>query len=74
MDLATRDADMAFAELICADAQWLRQEFDALISSSFASPPPLRRPRRHGSRRTAATRARHAGVGHGSVPRQSPPR
>ena len=39
MDLAIRDADMAFAELICADAQWLRQEFDALIASSFGQPP-----------------------------------
>ena len=34
MDLATREADTAFAELICADAQWLREEFDALISAS----------------------------------------
>jgi hypothetical protein len=39
MDLATRDADTAFAELICADAQWLREEFDALISASFGQPP-----------------------------------
>jgi hypothetical protein len=39
MDLATRDADAVFAELICADAQWLREEFDALISASFGQPP-----------------------------------
>jgi hypothetical protein len=39
MDLATREADAAFAELICADAQWLREEFDALISASFGQPP-----------------------------------
>jgi hypothetical protein len=39
MDLATRDADTAFAELICADAQWLREEFDALIAASFSQPP-----------------------------------
>jgi len=39
MDLATRDADAAFAELICADAQWLREEFDALIAASFSQPP-----------------------------------
>lgn len=39
MDLATRDADTAFAELICADAQWLREEFDALIAASFGQPP-----------------------------------
>ena len=39
MDLATREADTAFAELICADPQWLREEFDALISASFGQPP-----------------------------------
>jgi hypothetical protein len=39
MDLATRDADRAFAELIYADAQWLREEFDALIAASFGQPP-----------------------------------
>ena len=39
MDLGTRDANAAFAELICADAQWLREEFDALIAASFSQPP-----------------------------------
>jgi hypothetical protein len=39
MDLATRDTGTAFAELICADAQWLREEFDALIAASFSQPP-----------------------------------
>jgi len=39
MDLVTRDADAMFAELICADAQWLREEFDALIAASFRQPP-----------------------------------
>ena len=39
MDLATRDANASFAELICADAQWLREEFDALIAASFSQPP-----------------------------------
>jgi hypothetical protein len=39
MNLATREADTAFAELICADAQWLREEFDALIAASFSQPP-----------------------------------
>ena len=34
MDLATRDANAAFAELICADAQWLREEFDTLIAAT----------------------------------------
>jgi hypothetical protein len=37
--LSTRTADAAFAELICADPQWLREEFDALIASSFGQPP-----------------------------------
>ncbi len=39
MTLATREADAAFADLICADPQWLRAEFDALISASFGEPP-----------------------------------
>jgi hypothetical protein len=39
MDLATRDAELAFADLICADVQWLREEFDALIAASFDQPP-----------------------------------
>jgi hypothetical protein len=39
MNLATRATDTAFAELICADAQWLREEFDALIAASFGQPP-----------------------------------
>jgi hypothetical protein len=44
MSLATHAADTAFADLICADPQWLHEEFDALIEASFreppASPPP----------------------------------
>ena len=39
MDLTTRDVDTVFAELICADPQWLREEFDALIAASFSQPP-----------------------------------
>jgi hypothetical protein len=39
MDFATCDTDTAFAELIYADAQWLREEFDALIAASFGQPP-----------------------------------
>jgi hypothetical protein len=39
MELAIPEVDTAFAELICADAQWLREEFDALISASFSQPP-----------------------------------
>jgi len=44
MDLATREAGTEFADIICADPDLLRQEFDALIAASFtrppASPPP----------------------------------
>ncbi len=39
MILSTREADAAFADLICTDPQWLREEFDALISASFSEPP-----------------------------------
>jgi hypothetical protein len=39
MDLCTREADAAFADLICTDSQWLRAEFDALIAASFDEPP-----------------------------------
>ena len=39
MDLATPDVGTEFAELICADAQWLREEFDALIAAAYSQPP-----------------------------------
>jgi hypothetical protein len=39
MELSTREADAAFADLICADPQWLDAEFDALIAASFKEPP-----------------------------------
>ena len=48
-------ADTRFADLICEDPQWLRAEFDALISASFGEPPaapppaPSRVPPRPGS-------------------------
>lgn len=32
-------ADLRFAELVCADPQWLRAEFDALIRAGFGPPP-----------------------------------
>jgi len=70
MTLATREADAAFADLICGDPQWLRAEFDALISASFSGPPapplpaPTRVPPRPGStpppsRQRAPGPARH---------------
>jgi hypothetical protein len=39
MDLATYEAETALADLICADPEWLRDEFDALVSASFGQPP-----------------------------------
>jgi hypothetical protein len=39
MELATREADTAFADVICADPQSVRDEFDALVSASFGQPP-----------------------------------
>jgi hypothetical protein len=55
MTLTTREADAAFADLICADQQLVDAEFDALISASFGEPPappppaPPRVPPRPGS-------------------------
>jgi hypothetical protein len=43
-ELTTREADATFAELICADPQWLRAEFDALITAGFGAPPVWPRP------------------------------
>jgi hypothetical protein len=43
-DLAIRGLESAFADVICADEQWLREEFDALISVSFNEPPAPPRP------------------------------
>ncbi len=64
MTLTTREADAAFADLICADPQWLDAEFDALVAACSSEPPgppppaPPRVPPRPGStpppsRRTA---------------------
>jgi hypothetical protein len=39
MTLSTRETDATFTDLICADQQWLREEFDALIAASFDEPP-----------------------------------
>ena len=39
MDLATYEADTVSSDLICADPEWLRDEFDALVSASFGQPP-----------------------------------
>ncbi|MHB1597157.1 MAG: hypothetical protein ACYCO9_08850 [Streptosporangiaceae bacterium] len=39
MDYSTREADAAFADLICDDPQWLDAEFGALIAAAFGGPP-----------------------------------
>ena len=43
----TRQAGAQFAELNCADEQWLREEFDALIAANYQPPslPPPAPPR-----------------------------
>ena len=51
MDLATRDVDTAFADLICHDPQWLAAEFDELVSANFSEPPYRVRPRHPASPR-----------------------
>jgi hypothetical protein len=38
----TRQAGAQFADLICADEQWLREEFDALIAANYQPPSPPR--------------------------------
>ncbi|HEY1914438.1 MAG TPA: hypothetical protein VGH27_02580 [Streptosporangiaceae bacterium] len=37
-DARTRQAGATFAELICADDQWLHDEFDALIAANYQPP------------------------------------
>lgn len=43
-DLATDEAGARFADLICADQQWLREEFHALVAANFGAPPGWPRP------------------------------
>jgi len=42
--LTTYEAGAKFAELICADPQWLDQEFSALMAANFTAPPAWPRP------------------------------
>ena len=37
--LTTHEAGDKFAELICADPQWLDEEFSALTAANFTAPP-----------------------------------
>jgi hypothetical protein len=43
-------ANSGFADLVYADPDWLRAEFDAIVAANFGTPPPRRRlPSRPGS-------------------------
>ena len=42
--MTTHEAGAKFAELICADPQWLDQEFSALMAATFSAPPAWPRP------------------------------
>jgi hypothetical protein len=42
--MTTHEAGAKFAELICADPQWLDQEFSALMAANFSAPPAWPRP------------------------------
>jgi hypothetical protein len=48
-----------FAELVCADPDWVRAEFDAIVAANFDPPPPHQRrpPRPDSSGPTAPARA-----------------
>jgi len=61
MTLTIREADAAFADLICADPQWLDAESGALIAACFGGPPGPPPPAPPGSRRAPAARRRPPG-------------
>jgi len=42
--MTTHEASAKFAELICADPQWLDEEFSALMAANFTAPPAWPRP------------------------------
>jgi hypothetical protein len=84
---ATRSTDEQFLELLCADEDLLRAEFDAIIAAEWPGPPPAepnggrrsqprpRSTRRRARARTAGlpSRPRHPGIG-GWTRQRSPPR
>jgi hypothetical protein len=74
--LGTRQAGATFADLICADEQWLREEFDALIAANYRppGPPPPAPPRTPPlpSRRPAPATPRAAGTGRPQVTSSHP--
>jgi hypothetical protein len=42
--MTTHEVGAKFAELICADSQWLDEEFSALMAANFSAPPAWPRP------------------------------
>jgi hypothetical protein len=86
-DGTTLTADERFVELLCADEELLRAEFDAIIAAEWPSPVPAepdrdadaerRRPRHRHCREAGSTtlprRPRHPGVGGWSRQRSPPP-
>jgi hypothetical protein len=44
MGPAVDETGAGFADLVVADPQWLRREFDELIAASFGRPPAAPRP------------------------------
>lgn len=84
---ATPGTDEQFLELICADEDLLRAEFDAIIAAEWPSPPPAQpargaraehRPHRDRLRRAASatalpSRPRHPGAGGWTRQRSPPP-
>jgi hypothetical protein len=42
--MTTHEVGAKFAELICADPQWLDEEFSALMAANFSAPPAWPRP------------------------------
>jgi hypothetical protein len=42
--ITTHEVGAKFAELICADPQWLDEEFSALMAANFCAPPAWPRP------------------------------
>jgi hypothetical protein len=55
---ATRGTNERFVELVCADEDLLRAEFDAIIAARWPSPPPAE-PDHRSDTRPHPRRARH---------------
>ncbi|WP_146771015.1 hypothetical protein [Prauserella muralis] len=59
--------DAAFADLVCADRQWVRAEFDAIVAASFGRECPAALPPATGLG-TAASPARRSRPGDPPAP------